>query len=79
MRLVVGRSLLPIAIGLAAGVAGALASGRLLTSLLFDVQPADPGVLLAIVLVLGAVGTMGSWLPARRAASVDPLVVLRNE
>ncbi len=79
MRLVVGRSLLPIAIGLAAGLAGTLASGRLLTSLLFDVQPTDPGVLLAIVLVLGAVGTMGSWLPARRAASVDPLVVLRNE
>ena len=79
MQLVVGRSLLPIVVGLITGGAAAVGAARLLTSLLFRVQPWDPAVLLGIVLVLGTAGVLASWVPARRAASVDPLVVLRND
>jgi predicted permease len=77
--LVIGQSLLPIAAGVVAGVAGSFASGRLLQQFLFQVQPGDPQVIAAIVTLLVAVGILASWLPARRAAAIDPIVALREE
>ena len=79
IRLVLQRSLVPIGLGIVAGIAGSLAASRLLTALLFHVEPGDPAVLGAIVLLLGASAIAACLVPARRAASVDPLVVLRDE
>jgi putative ABC transport system permease protein len=78
-RLVVGRSLIPIAAGIAVGLAGALASSRLLETMLFQVQPNDPVVLIGISCLLLGAAVAASWVPARRAAGIDPLVVLRQE
>jgi len=77
--LVVRQSMLPIAAGVIAGIAGSLASGRLLQEFLYQVHPGDPQVLIAIVVLLVTVGLLASWLPARRAASIDPMVALRDE
>ena len=77
--LVVRQSMLPIAAGVVAGIAGSFASGRLLQELLYQVQPGDPQVIAVIVTLLVAVGLLASWLPARRAASIDPVVALRDE
>jgi len=67
------------AAGLAAGLAGALLLTRLLGSLLIDVRPNDPLVLAAVALVLGSCALAASWLPARRAAQIDPAEALRIE
>jgi putative ABC transport system permease protein len=78
-RMIVGRSLLPIAAGLVAGIIGAVFAARLLASMLYEVRPSDPMVLGSIALLLAGAAMGASWIPARRAASVDPLVVLRQE
>jgi putative ABC transport system permease protein len=77
--LVVRQSMLPIAAGVSAGIGGSLASGRLLQEFLYEVRPGDPYVMAAIVTLLIIVGLLASWLPARRAASIDPVSALRNE
>ncbi|MEP6916291.1 MAG: FtsX-like permease family protein, partial [Acidobacteriota bacterium] len=77
--LVLRRSLLPIAAGIAAGIAVALAASRVLSALLYHVQPGDPAVLGGIVVLLGACAVTACLVPARRAASVNPIVVLREE
>ena len=79
IRLVLGRSVVPIGAGLVVGMAGSLAASRLLATLLYRVEPGDPVVLGAIVTLLGASAIAACLVPARRAASVDPLVVLRDE
>lgn len=65
--------------GIAAGLAGAAALSRFVTGLLFEVQPVDPLVYAAVALVLATVAAVASWLPARRAAKVDPVIALRAE
>jgi putative ABC transport system permease protein len=77
--MVVRQSMLPIGAGVILGVAGSLASGRLLQQFLFEVSPGDPQVIATIVALLIGVGLLASWLPARRAAAIDPLVALRDE
>ena len=67
------------ALGIGLGLAGALALGRLLTGLLFEVSPADPVVLAAAALALAAVSTLASLIPAIRATRVDPIDALRSE
>ena len=66
-------------IGIALGLAGALLLSHYMTSLLFGVQPTDPVVYVAVSAVLVAVALLASYLPARRAARIDPLVALRDE
>jgi putative ABC transport system permease protein len=63
--------------GVLIGLAGAAFATRLLETLLFAVSPLDPEVLSAVVLLLVAISLLASWAPARRAASVDPMITLR--
>ena len=68
-----------VLIGLGVGVAASLASTRLLRSQLFGVEPGDPIAYTAVAVVLGLVALIACYIPARRAANVDPLVALRQE
>jgi predicted permease len=68
-----------VAVGLLAGVAASIAAARLLRSQLFGVTPNDPLAYAGVVVLLTAVALMACYVPARRAASVDPLVALRQE
>ena len=65
--------------GVALGTAGALLASRVLGGLIYGVQPVDPPSYLGAVGLIVAVSLLASWLPARRAASVDPAVVLASE
>ena len=68
-----------VAVGLVAGLGAALLLARALRSLLYGVQPGDPGTLAAVAALLGGVALFASWLPARRASGVDPAISLREE
>jgi predicted lysophospholipase L1 biosynthesis ABC-type transport system permease subunit len=68
-----------LALGLAAGLAASLAAGRLVASLLFGVRPRDPVQLAGAVVVLAAATAVAAYLPARRAARLDPMAALREE
>jgi predicted permease len=78
-RLVVRQGLRLVAVGAVLGTAGALALTRVISSLLFGVSPTDPVAFGGVVLLLATVAILASWLPARRAARVDPMVALRAE
>ena len=65
--------------GVAIGIACALALARLVTTMLFEVTPFDPASYLATALVLLAVAALACYIPARRAMRVDPIVALRQE
>jgi putative ABC transport system permease protein len=67
------------ALGIVIGLAAALGVTRLLGSLLFEVGPFDAGSFAGLPLFLAFIALVASWIPARRAARVDPLVSLRNE
>jgi len=79
LRLVVGEGLSLTAIGVAIGVAGSLFATRLLQSLLFEITPSDPRTFVLSALVLVVVAGLASYIPARRAARVDPLVSMRAD
>ena len=79
MGLVVGRALGLTGVAIALGAAGAAALARLLQSLLYGVGPADPPTFLAAAAALAAVGTLAAYLPARRAARLDPVRALTEE
>jgi predicted permease len=79
MRLVVGESMLLAAVGGAVGLAGALALTPLMKTLLYGVRAGDPATFATVAVVLGAVGLLASYIPARRATKVDPMVALRYE
>jgi putative ABC transport system permease protein len=66
-------------LGLAVGIAGAFAVGRILASLLHEVKPADPVIFLATAGLLAVVALIACYLPARRAARLDPMIALRYE
>ncbi len=78
-RLVVGQAMSLVGISVVIGVAGAFAATRLLNSLLFGVGAWDPVTFAGIVLLVSVVAFLAAWLPARRAARVDPIIALRTE
>jgi putative ABC transport system permease protein len=78
-RMVVVQGIRPVAIGLGLGLIAATASTTVLEGLLYNVSPTDPVTFVAVAAILVAVAVLASTLPARRAARVDPMTVLRSE
>ncbi len=78
-RMVLREGLFISLAGIVLGLLGAFAVTRLLIALLFDTSPLDPGVFAAVPVMLAAVALLASWLPAERAASVEPLEAIRYE
>ena len=79
LRMVLGQGLTLVLIGLAIGLAGAFAMTRFLESLLFGIHGHDPFTFILCAVVLAVIGVLASYLPARRATRVDPMVALRWE
>ncbi len=87
LRLMLGKGLAPVALGVACGLAGAAAVTRGMSSQLYGLSPVDPAtfagvvalLFAGVVALLFAVAALASWLPALRAARVDPMQALRNE
>jgi ABC-type antimicrobial peptide transport system permease subunit len=79
LALVLRHGLILTAIGIAAGLAGAAAGTRLLEDMLFGVTRLDPLTFGAVSLLFGLAAMIASYLPARRATSIDPMVALRSE
>ncbi|HEX9945014.1 MAG TPA: ABC transporter permease [Thermoanaerobaculia bacterium] len=78
-RMVLREGLGITLLGIAIGLAGAIALTRLMLALLFDVSPTDPATFAAVPVLLAAVALLASWMPARRAAAVEPLEAIRYE
>ncbi len=78
-RLILGQGLRLTLTGIAAGLLAAVALARLLTGLLYQVEPTDPSTWLALSLLLTAVALFATWIPAQRAMRTDPMVALRRE
>jgi predicted permease len=79
LKLIVRQGMMPVGIGVAAGLAIAFGVTRLLSSLLYGVKPSDPLTFGGVAVVLTSVALSAIYIPARRAMKVDPLVALRNE
>lgn len=79
LRLILHHGMALVVVGMVIGLLGALGLARLLGSLLYEVKPHDPMTFALVPLVLAAVALLACWLPARRAARVDPMVALRSE
>ena len=79
LRLILGQAIPIVGIGLALGLVGALMVSRLLRGLLFGVSPTDFFTFAAVSILLAVVALAASYVPARRAARMDPMVALRCE
>jgi putative ABC transport system permease protein len=79
VRLVIGQGLALTLVGIALGVAGAYVLTRVIATLLFGVTPADPLTFVGVAAIFIAVAFLASYLPARRAAGVDPIIAMRAE
>jgi putative ABC transport system permease protein len=79
VRIVVWQTSVWIGVGAGAGILGSLIVARWIGSLLFGVRPNDPATLAAAALALALVAVLATWIPARRAARIDPMVALRYE
>jgi len=79
LRLVVGRGLVLAVSGVVIGLAGAVALTRFMQGVLFGVEATDPLTFVSVAVGLLGIALLASWLPARRAASVDPAVAIRYD
>jgi putative ABC transport system permease protein len=79
LKLVLGQGLSLVAFGIAMGFGGAFGLMRFVSSLLYGVRPTDPMTLAVAAFILAGVALLASYLPARRAMRVDPVVALRYE
>jgi ABC-type antimicrobial peptide transport system permease subunit len=78
-NMVIRQGMTLVLIGVIIGLASAFGLARVMATFLFGVTPRDPVVFVVVPLVLAGVAWLGVWLPARRAARVDPLLALRVE
>ena len=79
LKLVVGQALAPAVMGVGAGLLGAAGLTRFLSSLLYGIRPTDPLTFIVVCMILLGVALFACYIPARRAATVDPMVALRYE
>jgi putative ABC transport system permease protein len=79
VRMVIGQGMRMAAAGIAEGIAGAVALSRILSAQLYEVSATDAGTYMTVSLLLLAVALAATYVPARRATAVDPLVALRYE
>jgi putative ABC transport system permease protein len=79
LRMILRGAFSQIGIGLAIGIPAAIGAGKLMTDQLFNVKPWDPVMLTLATVILILAALLASWIPARRAAGVEPMVALRNE
>jgi ABC-type antimicrobial peptide transport system permease subunit len=78
-QLIVGQGMGLAAVGVVVGLAGSMGLARFLESLLFEIRPSDPLTFFSSAILLAATAFLACWLPAMRAARVDPVVALRHE
>jgi ABC-type antimicrobial peptide transport system permease subunit len=79
LQAALGRALKSLTLGSVAGVALGLLATRVLAFIVYEATPRDPLVLAAVVSVMCLLGLLATWIPAQRALSIDPLVLLREE
>lgn len=79
LRTIVRQGMAPVSAGLLAGLLGALAAGPIVQSFLYEVSPSDPVTLCTVVVLLAVVAALACWIPARRAARIDPIEALRYQ
>ena len=79
LRVVLNDAALIVVVGVGAGLLGSLLLTRFLETLLFDIKPTDPLTFGALTILLGGVALLASFIPARRASRIDPLLALRHE
>jgi ABC-type antimicrobial peptide transport system permease subunit len=79
LQAALGRPVKLLAIGSAAGLLLGILASRVLASIVYQATPRDPLVLAGVVLAMSLLGLMATWIPAQRALSIDPLVLLRED
>jgi len=79
LKLVIGQGMVLLAIALAVGLAGAFGLSRVLRRLLFEVRATDPVMFLSVTLVIAAIALIATYIPARRATKVAPVVALKYD
>ena len=79
LRKVILQAMRPASLGVVLGLGGAFALSRLLASLLFQVEASDPGTYVGVATLLLLTAFLASWLPARRASKVDPVIAFRAD
>jgi macrolide transport system ATP-binding/permease protein len=79
LQAALGRAFKLLAIGSAAGLALGILAGRVLASIVYQATPRDPVVLVGVILAMAALGLLATWIPAQRALSVNPLMLLRED
>jgi putative ABC transport system permease protein len=77
MALILRRGLVVALAGITVGLVGAFAGARYMQSMLFGIEPRDPATFVAVAIAFAVVAMFASYLPARRATKVDPMVALR--
>jgi putative ABC transport system permease protein len=79
LRLVLGRGLVLVGVGVAIGIAAALSVSHMVTNMLFGISPVDPVTFIGVPLLLAAMALLASYVPAFRATRIDPALALRGE
>lgn len=79
LAMIAGQSMLPVSLGLVAGVIAAVGLVRFLAALLYGVRALDPEVFIAVAVVLSGAAALASYVPARRVSRIDPMIALRYE
>jgi len=79
LQAALGRAVKLLAFGSATGIVLGVLASRVLAFLVYDANPRDPLVLAGVVLAMALLGLLATWIPAQRALSIDPLILLREE